>query len=183
MNQPISDEQILQNVGAQAHSTSCIPTPEGRSEKPSHWTLPGFSGKSKVLTSFGQLPIEALRRNDPLKTSSGTFLKVSWVDRIHLDHDFLSSHPHAQPILFPAGSLGHLKPLANTLVSPAQKILTSTPVGNSSFKPASALVGRGRISKKPQAAFTYFLFGCESACSVCIDGIWCSVLPHQTNEH
>jgi len=175
MSQPISDEQILQNVGAQARSASSNPSPEGRSKKPSHWTLPGFSGKSKVLTSFGQLPIEALRRNDPLKTSSGTFLKVSWVDRIHLDHEFLSSHQNAQPILFPAGSLGQSKPFANMLVSPAQVIQVSTHVGNGALKSASALVGRGCISKKPQAVFTYFLFGCESACSVCIDGIWCSV--------
>lgn len=177
LDRPASDEQILLNVAAQACATPSSPKPKIRRAQPMHWDLPGFSGKSKVQTSFGQMPLEMLRRNDPVKTLSGAYLKVRWVDSINLDHEFLSSHSHAQPILIPAGSLGQGTPLVDMLVSPAQNIQAATNVGNSSLRPASELVGRGRINRKPQTAFTYFLFGCETDCSVCIDGVWCSTPP------
>lgn len=182
LDRPTSDEQILLNVAKQACSTSRKPEPKMRRAKPLHWGLPGFGGKSKVQTSFGQVPIEMLRRNDPVKTLSGAFLKVSWVDSINLDHEFLSSHSHAHPILIPAGSLGQGAPLVDMLVSPAQKIQASALAGNSLLKPALELVGRARINKKPQTAFTYFLFGCETVCSVHIDGVWCSTSPALGNR-
>ena len=83
--------------------------PRTSQKEPAKWTLPGFGGKSRVLTSFGHLPIEALRRNDPLKTSSGSYTKVTWIDSIGLDAEFLSSHSQAQPIYIPAGSFGGIK--------------------------------------------------------------------------
>lgn len=172
-----SDERILKNVAAKAQSTSSSTKRNRPRAIPFHWYLPGFGGKSKVQTSLGQMPIEMLRRNDPVKVKSGTFLKVSWIDSICLDHEFLASNPQAQPILVPAGSLGQGKPLADMLVSPAQSIEASAHIGVSALKPASELIGRCRISTKPQTAFTYFLFGCEAVNSVCVDGVWCRTSP------
>ena len=178
MNISIPDEQVLLNVREKSRSQPDITHARTSQNEPAKWTLPGFGGKSRVLTSFGHLPIEALRRNDPLKTSSGSYTKVTWIDSIGLDAEFLSSHSQAQPIYIPAGSFGGMKPGSDMLLSPAQVVhASSSQIGQGSFRTASSLVGVGYISRKPQNAFTYYLFGCDTPCSICVDGIWCEISP------
>jgi hypothetical protein len=173
-----TDEQILLNVLAQSYSepgTSKLPKAQAR---PELWKLPGFSGKSRVLTSFGHLPIEALRRNDPIRTSVGSYVKVTWIDKIGLDAEFLATNSQAQPVFIPAGSIGGSKPATDMLISPGQVVQTAcSQLGRWSSRTAGSLVGVGSISRKPQNGFTYYLFGCDTACSVCVDGIWCEVEP------
>lgn len=183
MKQQISDEQILLNVKEQSNSEVRIAKSRNSRKELAKWTLPGFSGKSKVLTSFGRMPIEALRRNDPLKTSSGSYVKVTWIDKVGLDAEFLATYSQAQPIYIPAGSFGGMKPLSDMLLSPAQVVqASSSQLGQGSFRTALSLVGIGTISKKPQNAFTYYLFGCDAPCSVCVDGIWCEILPKSSGS-
>lgn len=183
MNHELTDEQILLNVGLQAAPDEIEPKPKpeapAKQKSQLDWSLPGFGGKSRVLTSFGVLPIEALRRNDPLKTQDGKFLKVTWVDTIKLDPEFLVSFPHAQPVLIKTGSVGRAKPSSEMLVSPAQVIQASAHHGGVSHQRASEFLGFGGISRKPVAGFTYYIFGCAAPCSVCVDGIWCEIYPKQ----
>lgn len=175
MNHPLSDQEILLKVGQRVQSPAQAVKPEkpAAAQKADAWTMPGFGGKSKVVTSFGQLPIEALRRNDPVKTSSGRFLKVSWVEKISLDFDYLKRYPEAQPVLVGAGSLSKTTPASDMLVSPAQEFKTAVQYGECSLRISSDLVGRNGISRSYQSSFTYFLFGCAEDCFVCVDGIWC----------
>ncbi len=79
------------------------------------WNLPGFDGKAKVTTSFGELPIEALRLRDPVKTISGSYMKVEWLDRMHLDEGFLNGFHDASPVRFQRGALGLNTPSADRM--------------------------------------------------------------------
>lgn len=150
-----------------------------KSEPAVGWHLQGFCAQSKVLTSFGALPIEALRRNDPLKTHDGRFLKVTWVDKYMFDHDFLDAHPEAQPVRIPMGAIGPRLPHCDMLVSPAQLVQTSAHHGRPSFRPAVEALGARSISRKPVSCMTYFLFACQEDCAVNIDGIWCQIPKSQ----
>ena len=183
LDQSLSDTQILMNVAAQA-AVSDAPEPATRKPVATApvaptvaWAMPGFCGKSKVLTSFGNLPIEALRKNDPLKTASGTFRKVTWIDKITFEPEFLAAHPEAQPVLIAAGKFGAGKPAVDMLVSPAQSVQSSARYGTVGFRKAKDLVSGGGGTARPQSSVTYILFGCDAPVEVCVDGIWCEVGP------
>ena len=180
MEQRISEEQILQNVALLSQvgvGRSTPKKPQVKQAAPPEWRLRGFDGKSRVLTSFGELPIEALRRNDPVKTLSGKFLKVTWVDAIKLDPEFTNTHPQAQPVCIATGAIGPNKPSREMRVSPAQTVQASAHHGGVSQQKARDLAGHCGVSSKQVAGFTYFTFGCDEPCSVCVDGIWCEVFP------
>lgn len=139
------------------------------------WRMPGFSGECKVLTSFGALPISALRRNDPLKTQDGRYMKVTWVDKIMLDHEFLEAHPEAQPVRLAHGAIGRGLPERDMLVSPAQSVQVAAHHGRPTFRTASAAMGAHSITRGTTSSVTYYLFGLQDACAVNVDGIWCQL--------
>lgn len=141
------------------------------------WTLPGFYGKSKITTIFGQLPIEALRLRDQVKTFSGDFVRIEWIDKIKLDVDFLEGRPGAQPVLIREGAFGPKKPNQNMLVSPAQTLRMSSMHGTDVHKKAAKLIGRRDIIRLPHSGFTYYMFHCGKPATVNVDGVWVSVKP------
>lgn len=189
LDQTLTDAEILLKVAAQAAITDEPAGAETSAQKPKRptpepivWAMPGFCGKSKVLTSFGNLPIEALRKNDPLKTAAGEFRKVTWVDKVTFEPEFLASHPEAQPVLIAAGKFGAGKPAVDMLVSPAQSVQSSARYGSVAFRKAKELVQGGGGTARPQSSVTYFLFGCDSPIEVCVDGIWCQVGPKAAGD-
>lgn len=168
-----TDDLLLRSI---ARKVRLKPSAEPRATEAAslpEWRMPGFCGQSKVLTSFGALPIEALRRNDPVKTHDGRYLKVLWVDRVMFDRDYLEAHPEAYPVRVPMGTLGPRLPHQDMMVSPAQPMHTAAHHGRPTFYPASEAVGKRGVARKAVVSFTYYLFGCSDACAVCIDGIWC----------
>jgi hypothetical protein len=141
------------------------------------WDIPGFHGKARISTSFGELPIEALRRRDEVRSISGGFLEVKWVDQIHLDETFLEYHPEAHPVLIRAGALGHSIPKADILMSPCQRLNTSGSTANVRMQYAADLTDRPNILVRPQTGITYYLFHFGIPARVRIEGLWCSVVP------
>ena len=141
------------------------------------WTLPGFCGGTKIATSFGEMPIYALRLRDPLRTVAGTIATVGWVDKIHLDEEFLRTHPDAQPILIRAGSLGHNLPKEDLTVSPHQKINVSKAQFRQEFCLARDLEHMPGVLRKPEMLLTYYLFNCTVPVTVSVNGTWTSVAP------
>lgn len=139
------------------------------------WTLSGFLGKTKVMTSFGNLPIEALRLHDPVKTRSGHFRKVAWIDQLSLDRDFTFDVPDALPVQIGRGTLGPNFPLTDVCMSPAQTILPTRHGGNPVL--ARDLAGRPRIIRPSLPTFTYYLFHCGQPEDVLVDGMWCQTAP------
>jgi hypothetical protein len=186
MNKMNSDAQVLLNVAAKVLATPAPapPTSEPRKtvKKSLTWDIPGFCGKSKIATSFGNLPIEALRRNDPVKIASGDFRKIVWVDKITLDPEFLTTHPEAQPVLIRAGSLGPGKPAVDMFVSPAQLVQSSGSHGKIAYKNAAGLITCGSAVAKPQASITYYVFACSQEVSVCVDGLWCEIAAQPSRD-
>lgn len=110
----------------------------GLSTRPDRiWTLPGFCGEARVTTSFGDLPIKALRRNDPLRLAQGSLATVEWVDHIHLEEDFLRFYPDAQPVLIEAGALGPGRPPISWFRRTRRSMSAPVPTARTSAAPAT----------------------------------------------
>lgn len=171
-----------------AHSTNQHPLPPGRgamipeSPRPSPrmavpviWTLPGLVSTARVETSFGALPVQALRKHDPLRTVQGSIVRVTRIVTNHLDADFLSANPDAQPIRISAGALGPNCPKTDLLVSPGQKINVSPGQFRQDFRLARDLVNKPGVMRAPQSLVSYYSFQCTAPAAVLAEGLCISV--------
>lgn len=140
------------------------------------WYLPGFVGKARVGTTFGELPIEALRVRDDLRTYSGSIATVQSIDKIHLDGDFIRSNPRALPIRIPANSFGPGRPAQDLFISPGQEICTNVHVA-AAFVTAEDLRGRFTMDLSQATGLTYYRFHCGAPAIVSVEGIWVRMLP------
>ena len=138
------------------------------------WYLPGFLGKARVTTIFGDLPVEALRVRDDLRTYSGANAQVQLVDHIHLDADFLRKQPSALPIRVPANAFGPGRPSQEILLSPGQEISTDAHVATNFIK-ANELRGRFNSDLSQSVGLTYVRFHCGVPAIVRVDGLWVRV--------
>jgi hypothetical protein len=154
------------------------PQPQAKEADPDvvDWYLPGFLGKARISTAFGDLPIEALRVRDDIRTYSGATARVQMIDKIHLDEDFLRKHPSALPIQIPANSFGPGRPTNDVFVSPGQEICPDAHVA-STFIKSRALKGRFIYSPVHYSGLTYYRFHCGEPAIVRIEGIWVRVQP------
>ncbi len=153
------------------------PQPAPRIKQALDWSLPGFEGKARVTTNFGELPIEALRRRDMVKTISGAYREVQWVDTIRLDVDFMELHPEAAPILIRERAMGGLYPRRNILVSPGQPLRYPHPHGDTMNLTAGEVVGQPNILRMHRSEITYYRFHCGTDETVCVEGSWFHVSP------
>jgi hypothetical protein len=135
------------------------------------WTLPGFSGKTRIRTAFGDLPIEALRVKDLIRTTQGRMLQVQRIDRIGLDRAFLLRHTEAQPIQILAHALGRDLPLRDMLVSPGQELVVT--IGNhpSRRMKAGEITGIPAVAPAFHGVLTYFTFELSEPAFVYAEGI------------
>ncbi|WP_375342486.1 Hint domain-containing protein [Yoonia sediminilitoris] len=170
------DFSLLQKVAAQCGTVAAISkepsvAPEGS------WSLPGFGAGASVATAFGYVPVEALRRRDPIKTQDGRFLRVEHVDSVRLDRRYLLTHPDSQPIAIRKNGLAPAIPSQTILMAGCQKI---SPIGRFdqvSAKVAADYIPLGRAERKLHGHFTYYVFHCGEPCTVNINGIWIDLDP------
>lgn len=162
-----ADRTLPPGIGARA--------PDRRSTAPVIWTLPGFIGTARIETSFGMLPIQALRKHDPLRTVQGPAMRVARIDATHLDEEFLAANPDAQPIRVPAGAFGPGRPASALLVSPQQKINVSPGQFRQDFRPARDLLGRPGVMRAPQIMVSYYSLECTAPAAVMVEGLCVSV--------
>ncbi|MGB7243207.1 MAG: Hint domain-containing protein [Sulfitobacter sp.] len=177
MNISQADNAIMSAVSAKMRSSALVAPSRTVQVEKLDWSLPGFHPRARVLTSFGQLPVEALRLRDLVKTQSGRFLPVQWIDKVTLDADFLERHPQAQPISIPQNAFGQSVPAAAFMVSPGQVVKMPASIMNGDMKLAKDLVGRTHIRRASQASVTYFMFHCGADTSVSVEGVWCKCAP------
>jgi Hint domain len=144
--------------------------------KATDWYLSGFCGKERVGTTFGDLPIEALRARDELRTYDGSTATVQVVDKLKLDWSFLRDNPRALPIRIPANSFGPGKPMLDILVSPGQEICPDLHVA-ATFVKAQKMEGRFRMDFTQNTGLTYFRFHCGRSAVVKVEGIWVRTQP------
>jgi hypothetical protein len=172
-----SDSDLLAAVLDQTASVQAPARPRQTPARSLRWSLPGFERTCRVSTIFGELPIEALRRRDKVKTLSGAYIEVQWIDQIRLDVEFMERHPEAHPIRISARALGGPYPARNMLVSPGQDIWAPKMVGPSGPRKAIELEGQPNISKMPKSEITYYRFHCGSPQVVCVEDAWFCVSP------
>ena len=137
------------------------------------WNLTGFAGQVRVGTAFGDLPIEALRLRDEIRTSTGSIARVQWVDKVHLDADFVSRHASSQPILICANAFGPGRPMKDMVVSPRQELSRNAHVA-ANFREASTQCGVCRMKTE---GLTYYRFHCGPLVAVRVEGVWARVAP------
>lgn len=154
------------------------PKVSARDEEPGvvDWNLAGFGGRVRVGTTFGDLPIEALRVRDEVRTASGKTVRVQWVDRLHLDEDFLTKHPSANPIRIPANAFGIGRPMQDMMVSPQQEISPDAHLA-SRFKTAVDLCSQAQAHRLRTAGLTYYRFHCGEPAVIRVEGVWARVQP------
>jgi hypothetical protein len=141
------------------------------------WTLPGFGPMTRITTSFGDVHAQALRERDRVRTKTGEFKPVVWIDRITLDDEFLRRHPDAMPILIRAGALGRGLPKHDVTLSPRQQI---APMANHlppSAKTAADLLSRPGVFRKADPTVVYTQFHCGTPQTVMTEKMWVSVSP------
>lgn len=119
------------------------------------WTLPGIVGTMRIHTEFGEVPVEALRANDCILGIRGETARIAKVDSYHLDADFLSLTPDAQPVLLPAGSLGAGYPTRDLLVSPHQRVSVRPGTFRHQYRLARDLVGTNGICRSQVQNVSY----------------------------
>jgi hypothetical protein len=141
------------------------------------WSLPGFGPMLRIATSFGPVPAQALRKRDLVRTRSGEFRKIEWVDRMVLDEGFLKSVPSALPVLVRAGALGGGLPANDILVSPEQVLCIAAPGTAPRHVVARDLLTRPGVMRKPEQIFTYTRFHCGEPAEVQAEGLWLAANP------
>lgn len=153
--------------------------PRRRRSEPgsSVWTLPGFGPMTRISASFGDIPAQALRERDTIRTQQGTIKSVAWIDRVRLDSAFLELLPDAQPILIRSGALGNGLPKADVVLSPEQPISLGRHAHDLSFVKARDLCGRPGVLRKPEDMMTYTRFHCGESVCVRVEGLWAMVDP------
>jgi len=178
-----SEDDILAAVMKSAAVSAEVETPKPaapqviRPAKRDLTALPGFHAKARVFTIFGELPIEALRRRDKVRTVTGAYVEVEWVDKVQLGVDYLERHPEAQPVLIRTGALGAARPQTNLMVAPGQKLRVSGVVGAEGEQSAGELAGKRHIARMPHSGFTYYQFHCGAPATVSVEGLWFKVAP------
>jgi len=154
-----------------------LPQPRPQRQAPIQWSLPGFCEGMRITTSFGDLPIQALRKRDPLRTQEGTLATVDWVYRVHLDEEFLDANPDAQPVRIPAGTFGPDRPERDLVVSPQQYVNVSPSQYSCDFRRARDLTDRPGIVRQPMTLVSYHLFHCATPQILMAEGLCVRVSP------
>ncbi len=167
------EERLLRSVMTAVTGECLDPDPSGPDEAPGPvvWNIPGFGGKNRVGTAFGDLPIEALRLRDEIRTSAGSMVRVKWIDKLHLDADFIKKHPDALPIRIPANCFGRGRPMKDMLVAPRQELCVDAHVATR-FQTALDLYAQARAHRVQQNELTYYRFHCGEPVCVRVEGVW-----------
>ena len=180
MNVEQDEAHILQSVMARLTTQ---PPERPRTPRPvqtAKWTCPGFLGKTRILTDFGALPIEALRTNDPIVTGVGRVMRVRRIRKIGLDRHVLAQTPDAQPVRIMADAFGPGLPKQDMLLSPAQELT----VRIQNFPPrrlrAGEIRGTGAVMRAPATALVYYAFELEEEAVAYAEGISFSVAARST---
>lgn len=141
-----------------------------RDEAEAHWPYAGLAPMTRVRTSFGDVFAQALRKGDLIKTRSGEFKPIVWLDRIMLDDRFLLDMKDANPVMLPAGSVGRSIPKADVMVSPRQIVAEQSDFR--AAREAGDLLGRPKVRRKMESGMSYTMFHLGQTEEVNCEGLW-----------
>ena len=173
----INIDGLIEKVAAETSVTSkpALRTgisPAARSSSDSNWTLEGIADNTRVTTSFGEVPVQLLRKNDMLRVRDGSFRRINWVNHFRFDEDFMSKHPAAKPVRVRAGSLGQNLPARDIEISSCTNLMLTTGAGTMPVQ-AQSLLKRAGVLSIPRTQLSYTQFKCDGGdVDVCAEGVW-----------
>jgi len=141
------------------------------------WSMPGFGTGTCIETSFGDVPVELLRRGDPVRTLDGQFLEVAFVDTVQFDRRYLLTHPQAQPVELPIDALGRDRPSKTTLLSGGQLVVKGENGRNNLTVACAELISSRSARRVAYGYFSYHIFHFGVRCAVFANGICVEVEP------
>jgi hypothetical protein len=141
-----------------------------------NWTIPGFGPKVRIGTMFGDLPIEALRLRDDIRTNTGRVVRVQWIDKIQLDEDFIYRCPGALPTVIAANAFGMGRPMQEMVVSPRQEVCPEPHVATR-FMAGADLRARFNAQRGLPGPLTYYRFHCGEPVVIKAEGVWVRIEP------
>lgn len=162
------------SVSASSISEVRRPRPKPRSLS---WDLPGFGPDTRISTSFGEVPAKLLHERDQVRTAAGSYKRIQWMRRVHLDEDFLKRYPQAFPVVIRAGAFGQGVPEADVVLSPSQKVQLRGLRPDDSARTVGELEGRPRIMRKPMPKISYTLFHVGEPALIRTEGLWAQTRP------
>ncbi len=138
--------------------------------------LRAFGADARLTTARGAVPAHALRDGDRLRTSSGDFAEITWIDRLELDTGFLRSVPSLKPVFLGAGDLGDA-PNRNVILSPEQLVWTPSAGDGGGFRRAAELTRHPDLYRHRDIAVTYFSILCDTPVVVEAEGLLIPLIP------
>ena len=144
---------------------------------PTRWPLPGIAPMTRIRTSFGEVHAIALRKGDLVKTRSGDFRPIVWLDRVKLDEKFLSGMPDAHPVMLKAGSAGSNCPSRDIMLSPRQQIAPTPQLRLNGACEAADLLSRPGVMRRPETGLSYTMFHLGEPAEVFCEGMLIRVSP------
>lgn len=128
--------------------------------------LTGLEARTRLSTSFGDVPAQLLRRNDPVRTLDGKFVRVVNVNAIRLDRDFLNYHRDATPVRILKDAFGPGRPAKDIVVAPDQPVGLGNGGADKRFRLARDLVGVPKVQRMFADGATYYQIKLEEPATV-----------------
>jgi hypothetical protein len=123
---------------------------------------------TKILTTAGEMPVEALRIGDDLVTFFGGIRKIKWIGQQSFDRRFVKNNRDKLPVRIAAGALGRGLPKRDLFVSPGHSMLLG-----GRLVLAKALVNGVTITQgAAPEQIHYYLIEFETHDCVQAEGVW-----------
>ncbi|MBV9784325.1 MAG: Hint domain-containing protein [Acidisphaera sp.] len=117
--------------------------------------VPCFAAGTRIGTPDGEVPVEALRVGQKVRTASGAAARIRWIGDRRID---CRRHPHPEqvrPIRVLAGAFGRLRPHADLLLSPDHAVALRLR-GRTVLVPIRTLVNGATIRQERLDEVHYF---------------------------
>ncbi len=142
-----------------------------------HWPLPGLAPMTRVRTSFGDVHAVALRNGDLVKTRSGEFKPIVWLNRVLLDEQFLTEKTDSNPIRIQAGAMGPSTPKSDVMVSPRQIICPGPRLNIQERREAADLLAKPGVVRVRETGLSYTMFHLGEPAEIQCDGMFLLLAP------
>ena len=141
------------------------------------WPLPGLAPMTRVRTSFGDVHAVALRSGDLVKTRSGDFKPIVWLNRVLLDEQFLAEKTDSNPVRIQAGAMGPATPSSDVLVSPRQIVCPSPKSSLDARREAAELLSKPGVMRIRETGLSYTMFHLGEPAEIQCDGVFLLLAP------
>lgn len=105
----------------------------------SHEAMPCFTEGARILTAFGDVPVEDLRTGDLIHTIDNGLQPIKWIGKRELGGARLHVEPQLLPVRICANAFGTGQPYTDILLSPGHRILLEDALLKEGYSPEGLL--------------------------------------------